>query len=236
MAVMRKSATYILILCLCGISGMAYGQDKVEATLEADFVTKYLWRGLDNGDVSIQPTLGIAWKGFSLSAWGSVGISNSSDPAEIDLEASYTIGGLTLMLTDYWTDEGSKYFDFKPETTGHQLEAGIGYDFGVLSLSWQTFLSGADYQESSGKRSYSSYAELCVPFNLATCEWEGAVGVVPFASDYYETEGFRLINLSLKATKDIKITEHFSIPLFAQLMANPNDKKLFFAFGFTLGI
>ena len=76
----------VVLSCL---TTAAEAQDKVEPILNADLVSQYVWRGLDRGDVSIQPELGISWKGFSLSAWGSIGLSNSKDCKEIDLEASY---------------------------------------------------------------------------------------------------------------------------------------------------
>ena len=52
-------------------SATALAQDekaKVETTVAADIVNQYIWRGLDCGNVSIQPTLGIGYKGLSLSA------------------------------------------------------------------------------------------------------------------------------------------------------------------------
>ena len=33
-----------------------------------DLVSKYMWRGTDMADFSIQPSLGISWKGLSLTA------------------------------------------------------------------------------------------------------------------------------------------------------------------------
>ena len=51
-------------------------QEKVEATVGADLVSSYIWRGQDLGGMSIQPSLGVSYKGLSLSAWGSVGIDN----------------------------------------------------------------------------------------------------------------------------------------------------------------
>lgn len=46
-------------------------QDKVEVSLGADIVSKYVWRGFDQSSgASIQPTLGLVYKGLSLSAWG----------------------------------------------------------------------------------------------------------------------------------------------------------------------
>ena len=64
-------------------------EDKLELTVAADFVSQYYWRGQDLGDFSLQPTLGVAWKGLSLTAWGSVGISDFSDTKEFDLTAAY---------------------------------------------------------------------------------------------------------------------------------------------------
>ena len=52
----------------------AKAQDKVEASVGADFVSNYIWRGTDCGGVSIQPSMGVSYKGLSLTAWGSVGI------------------------------------------------------------------------------------------------------------------------------------------------------------------
>ena len=50
---------------------VAEGQDKVEASVGADLVSSYIWRGKELGDVSIQPSVSLSWKGLSLTAWGS---------------------------------------------------------------------------------------------------------------------------------------------------------------------
>ena len=64
-------AALAVVMC-CMLSPVA-AQDRVEATVQADVVSRYIWRGQDLGDVSLQPTLGLAYKGLSLTAWGSVG-------------------------------------------------------------------------------------------------------------------------------------------------------------------
>ena len=59
------------MMCLAAIAMTALtasAQDKVEGTISTDVVNQYIWRGQDLGDVSIQPTLGVAYKGFALSA------------------------------------------------------------------------------------------------------------------------------------------------------------------------
>ena len=49
----------------------AKAQDKVKASVGADIVSGYIWRGQDLGGVSLQPNASIAYKGLSLEAWGS---------------------------------------------------------------------------------------------------------------------------------------------------------------------
>ena len=123
-------------------------QSEIEAHLKADMVNKYIWRGLDLGYVSLQPEMSIGWKGLNLTAWGSVGLSNKDDASEIDLTLSYETGGLSFGIVDYWnTDHDKRYFYYKKDGTGHSFEGFIGYDFGFLRASWQTFFAGNDYQE-----------------------------------------------------------------------------------------
>ena len=214
-------------------------ESKIETTISGDIVSRYIWRGQDLGDVSLQPTLGIGYKGFSLSAWGSVGLSNSEDTKEFDLTLAYTIGGFNIGITDYWFNTGgdepdNRYFKYDAHSTNHVFEANIGYDFGVLSLQWFTNFAGNDGFNKSDKRAYSSYAEVSVPFKLATVDWTATAGVVPYYTTFYDTTGFAVTNLSLRADKEIKITDKFSVPVFGQVVANPSSQKAYLVFGFTL--
>ena len=85
-----------------------------------------------------------------------------------------------------------------------------------------------------GKRAYSSYLELSAPFKLASADWSATIGAVPYATDFYGVNGFAVTNISVKATKDIKITDKFSLPVFGQIAANPASQKTYFVFGFTI--
>ena len=217
----------------------AHAQDekaKVETTVAADFVTQYIWRGQDCGNISVQPTLGIGYKGLSLSAWGSVGFT-STDTKELDLTLAYTTGGFNIGITDYWFSNigpEDRYFQYAAHNTNHVFEANIGYDFGVLSLQWFTNFAGNDGLNKNGKRAYSSYFEANVPFKLATVDWTATAGAVPYYTTTYGTTGFAVTNLSLRADKEIKITDSFSVPIFGQVVANPCSQKTYLVFGFTL--
>lgn len=231
-----KKIVLIAILFATGLEATA--KDKVETTIALDFVTGYIWRGQDLGDVSLQPTLGIGYKGFSLSAWGSYCISNSEKAKEFDLTLSYATGGFHIGITDYWFNQGldpeARYFKYDAHGTNHIFEANIGYDFGPVALEWYTNFTGNDGLNKKGKRAFSSYFEASVPFKLATIDWSATVGVVPYATDFYGTTGFAVTNVSLKATKEIKVTKSFSIPIFGQVIGNPCSQKAYLVFGFTL--
>ena len=66
---MKKSfrkTTFLSALAIA-VPAMGMAQDKVEASAGADLVSGYIWRGQDLGGVSIQPTLSVSYKGFSVS-------------------------------------------------------------------------------------------------------------------------------------------------------------------------
>jgi len=231
---MKKIFVFAMIMVA---STTAIAQDEFETTVSADVVNQYIWRGQDLGDVSLQPTLGISYKGLSISAWGSIGLADATDTKEFDLTLAYTIGGLNIGVTDYWFNNvgpESRYFKYDAHSTNHLFEANIGYDFGRASIQWFTNFAGNDGTNKDGKRAYSSYFEIVVPFCLKNVEWTATAGAVPFATDSYGTTGFSVTNLSLRATKDIKVTDTFGIPVFAQVAANPCSQSAYLVFGFTL--
>ena len=178
-----KKVKGLVLLMACFAATTAGAQDKVEATIASDFVNQYIWRGQDLGDVSVQPTLGVAYKGFSLTGWGSVGLSDNSDTKEFDLTAAYQTGGFHIGITDYWFNQGvtqdgeevsdARYFHYNAHSTTHVFEGNIGYDFGPVALNWYTNFAGNDGVNKSGKRAYSSYVEAAVPFKLADLDWCG---------------------------------------------------------------
>lgn len=224
--------TVVSMVSTIGVSA----QDRVTADIHADFVSQYIWRGQDLGDFSLQPTLRVGWRGFSLSAWGNVGISNPQDTKEVDLILGYSFGGFSVGITDYWFNTpNTKYFVYDTQKTSHVFEANVGYDFGIMSLNWYTNFAGNDGVNKNGERAYSSYIEAAVPFSLAGLSWNASLGAVPYATDFYENvKGFSVVNASLSATYDIKVTDTFSIPIFASINTNPCTQKAYFVAGFTI--
>lgn len=225
----------LLLMTAIALPATTMAQDKVEASVGASVVSKYVWRGQDLGGVSIQPELSLSYKGLSLTAWGSVGIE-SKDAKELDLILGYETGNFSISLTDFWClpdGEEFDYFKYGAHSTSHVFEAQVGYDFGLVALNWFTNIAGADGVNKDGKRAYSSYVSATVPFSLWSIDWEAEVGATPWATDYYAcADGFTVCDLSLGASKDLKI-KSFSLPLFAKVTYNPAVEKGYFTFGIT---
>ena len=100
---------------------------------------------------------------------------------------------------------------------------------------------GNDYK-IDGKRAYSTYIELSMPFRLGGLDWNASVGVTPFESagitykeqivtesgqtktvtrgDWMYGESFTCNMAALRATKELEF-KHFSVPVYVELHTNP---------------
>ena len=178
--------------------------------------------------------LGLNWKGVTVYAWGSTEFREKNN--EIDLSLEYEYKNLTLYFNNYFTqteDEPFKYFNYSSHSTGHTFEIGAGYMFSEkfpLSVSWYTTFAGNDYREN-GKRAWSSYCELSYPFNVKDVNLSIEAGFTPWESFY--SNKFNVVNVGLSATKELKITSNFSLPIFGKLIANPYEEQVYFVFGIT---
>ena len=230
-----KAKVCILALLCAVLPFTAQAQDKVEADFGASLVSNYIWRGLKLSGASIQPEASVSYKGFYAFGWGSVSITEDSYN-EINLGVGYNKGGFTAEFTDIWSDEGIGFFHYGAHNTEHVFRLLVGYDFGLASLEWDTNLLGCDGLTPKGKRAYSSYLLAKVPFKLATIDWSAQVGLTPWATTSYESTGFAVCEVGLKAAKELKITDHFSLPLFSQLIFVPHLEDAYFVFGTSFGI
>ena len=235
-----KTTKYMIAALAVVMASTTKAESEIEGTLGADIVSQYIWRGTDCGSAAIQPTLGLAWKGLSLTAWGSVGITSASDTRELDLTVGYSAGGFNVGVTDFWFSSGNdaaagRYFIYKNNKTNHMFEGNVGYDFGPLSIQWYTMFAGCDYK-ANGKRAYSSYFEISAPFKLAKCDWTATVGAVPYACSgiYGYANKFAVTNVTLKATKEFNIKDKVDLPVYAALTANPKEQHMYLTFGFAV--
>lgn len=214
----------------------ATAQQKVTVSGGADLVSSYIWRGSYNAGASVQPSLAMEVAGFRLGAWGSTDLGGNGKK-EVDLSASYSWRGLTVGITDYWwAGEGAlNYFHYGKGDTAHLFEGNISYQLPIekfpLIISWNTMFAGAD------DGNYSTYIELCYPFTVKTVNMKAIIGAAPWYSPAFlpsENRGFSVCNVAIAAEKTIQCSEHFSIPLFSQLIFNPATEDIHLIFGLSL--
>lgn len=217
--------------------------DGVSIDLGADVVSSYVWRGGKAAGLSVQPTLGASYGDLSLTAWGSTDLATGTAGGykEVDFTLGYSVGNLSLALTDYWWDgEGSyRYFSSAKGTSGHLLEGTVGYTLPgsfPLSATWNTFFMGSGNKKEDGDNSFSTYVELAYPFSVKDVEMGIAAGFTPWESAVYGTDGFKFTNVALSAQKGIKFSDSFTLPVFTNVIFNPAAEDVHFVFGFSLSV
>jgi hypothetical protein len=216
------------------------GQDSVETSAGVDLVSKYVWRGVNQGvGASIQPSLGLSYKGFSIGAWGSV--ASNPGPYELDFSVGYSVGIFSIGITDYyWNGDEGSFFDYHVDN--HLFEGNLAFSFGEkfpLTLSWNTFFAGnMDKDEETGKRWYSTYIEAAYDFSLGGLDFTASVGAAPWDSYAWLVpangkRGFQVSSVSLMGSKKLEITPTFSIPLFVQCIFSPATDASHLVVGFS---
>lgn len=242
-----KELTTFLIGVIISTSSLFAQNKKGEISLGADLMSRYIWRGtqFSTGPV-IQPGIEYSKGAFAIGAWGSYSFDGDQDGAEADIYVSYRFADdlFTVSLTDYFfpNDQiaaNNSYFDFKKEATGHILEGSIAFNgtksFPISIMAAMNFW-GAD-QDANGNQQYSLYIELGHSFTYKDVNIDLFAGFIPIDADedkgesgfYGDTAGF--VNLGFTASKEVAITEKFSLPLSASVIANPMSENLFLVFG-----
>lgn len=213
-------------------------QDKLQVYMQSDLTSAYLWRGQKVAGVSIQPEVGLRWKGAHLYMWGNTELvppAGQHDPHEIDIFFDYNVtSAFTLGLHNvYVSRPGESFLAFKPRTRAtNGLEAYAAYDFRYFNIEWNTSIAGADGVNHSGRRAYSSYAVVGAPFSLAGFDWNARVGIVPYYCTRYTEDrasGFHVNMLALKASRTFTLnsTPGLSFIPYAQLMVNPSGRTAY---------
>lgn len=117
----------------------------------------------------------------------------------------------------------------------HFFEGTLAYCFGdsfPLTFSWSTMFAGAD-KNVEEKLQGSTYINTSYPISLpADITLTPAIGFTPWTGYYHNKAAFT--DISLKANKDIKVTEQFSIPVFVQAIVTPVYDRTYLVAGFSL--
>jgi hypothetical protein len=232
-----KRVTYLSAICLTAILvtlpvSEIRAQKNSPISVGADFVSRYVWRGLDFGaSPSIQPSLSASFGGFTVGAWGAYAI-NSTGAQEMDLYVNYTFldNMVTVGMTDYFfpneLTSNYNWFDWANDSSGHILEGMVGFN-GTQNLPLSVMFGFNFY----GDDSY--YIELGYSHSFLNV----FLGMGNGAYTAQDREGgedvFGVVNLGITATKNLNITENYSLPVYTSLITNPNAKLIHLVFGMS---
>jgi len=249
---MKKTTFLVIAVILAGIFSQSLkAQEESPISLSLDLYSRYVWRGTDFGSSpSLQPGLKFEKSGLTLGAWGAytTNINQPAQECDIYLGCTFLNDMLSITFTDYFfpTDGAeNSYFEYG-NTTTHVFEGSLMFN-GTESLPL-TFLVGTlvygNDKDRNGENRYSTYCELAyspeikgMPFSVFC----GANIIAPDAADLnlaVPVNGFYgnkagIVNLGIKASRDLKISNDYAIPLNIQLITNPMKGNIFLVAGLS---
>ena len=245
-----KKGMLLLLALIVILTSPLYSQEAkgLSVSTGADVTSRYIWRGiLMNQAPNIQPSITFAAHGLEFGFWGSttLGNNNAADDAygisqELDFWMGYTFDlssdwSLGLVMTDYYfPNAGIKMGNFNNHDDAdgpgaHLLEGGLTLSGGPLTLS-----AYANVYNDAGN---CSYFQLDYATQIKETAIQFFIGATPGSKDnpaFYGTDSFNVINLGMTVSRDIVVTEHFTLPVNVSYIVNPRVEQSYLTFGFSL--
>jgi hypothetical protein len=214
----------LVVLLIITTSQLRAQSEKSDSkfSVNADVFSNYIWRGTKFGaGPSVQPSVKFTTGGLTLGVWGSFDASGYS---ETDPYISFSLpAGFSLGITDYYYP-GLRIFDFTKATGSNALEINAGFATGGLTLSANYIVNEAGGAASVGGDKYFQAGYAFTNFNIFAGAGDG----------WHTSNGnFNLCNVGIGTTKEIELTEKFSIPVIGQIILNPEREQLFVVVGFS---
>ncbi|MFV0378908.1 MAG: hypothetical protein ACK5JD_16580 [Mangrovibacterium sp.] len=186
-----------------------------------DIYSSYIWRGLKFGNgVAFQPSVKYEKGGFTFGGWGSAS-SSDWEAFEADLFAGYSFGAVSVNLTDYyfggdWTNFGGM----------HYLEPAVNVGLEKFSfMGAYMFLPETDDKDFGEEGDV--YLEASYTFPNVTLTLGAGDG------QYVRHGDFNICNIKLSTSKDVKITDSWTLPVSGSVTLNPSTGGFFVAAGLS---
>jgi len=242
MRTLKKLFFVVFCFSLLFTVKISKAQEDVEESplsISAEFVSSYVWRGMYSDQTpSIQPLVTYSLKNFTIGTFGSTDFTGAYK--EFDIFAGYSFGSISTTIYDYYWGTND-YFDYTNSATEHIFEFELLFqpESIPLRVSASSFFYGADKKATYDatetnltKNNYSTYFEAGYTFDLKGNSLYTFVGATPFHGFY--SDASPLMNIGLKASRQIPVTESFSIPIQTTICFNPATKSFFCLFGVSL--
>lgn len=230
--------TYTAIVCMLSVSISVNAQEEESASVMdagMDIYSSYIWRGAKFGSgPAFQPWVEASLGNLAIGAWGSVNAS-IDEAFEMDLYLGYNFDfGLSIGVTDYYfgfvdgDSIGADAFGapiyeslgFFSYDNAHFIEPMISYSVGNLSLT-VAYMLAPGFEEGD---MYFEAGYSISGIELALGAGDGA---------YTDDGDLMICNISLGTSKEIKITDEFSLPLSGAVVLNPSTEGFFIIAGIS---
>ena len=253
---MKKNLSVILVLAVCGLFLNVQKSSSQDSAVDigADFVSRYVWRGLNLGGSAahLQPYIEYSPRntGLTIGTWGSFGLSPGAGVTEADLYISYSpVESFTVTISDYFFPSDSPfarddYFNYKKGETGHTLEGMVsfnGTENFPVSILFAMNLYGDDGTDEDGNNYYAKYLEIGYSTSYKNLDIETFAGMAIDnpktelgAEGWYGDSG-GIINLGVNFSGSLRISETISIPAFSSLIFNPEAGNIYLVAGLSFG-
>lgn len=262
-SILRIFVIAFILIIINGVPGFAQAkEEQAPATTEAsqqvsklsfsfgmDLVSRYLWRGSEFGvgrdgssSPHFQPTAAFSYDlgkagSLSLGVWGSYAFNGNF--SESDVFFNYTIptksGTFSLTFNDYYYPYlGIPVTNFDGKGEGaHTIDAQLAYTF-PESFPLTFMVSNNVHNDMPDNKSL--YLEASYPFSVSGAQLGVIVGAAQGVSSWHGiyTDKFELCNIGLKASKSIRITQDYSLPVGMNWIYNAHIKKTYVVFKVTL--
>lgn len=223
-----------------------------------DFYNRYVWRGLEIGGApSLQPYLAFNYAGLELGFWGAYATANNADGAdEADIWLAYSLDlpngmSVTALVTDYYfPNSGVRIGNYNDYDALRLEELGGGvvdtvenpgahtFEWGLaVSAPGSVPLSFSAYWNFHNDPGNNAYFQLDYAIAVNNIDLGFSIGATPGSEDnpdYYGSDNFQVINLGVTASKSIKITNDFSLPISVSYTINPRLEKSYILFGLSI--
>jgi uncharacterized protein (TIGR02001 family) len=200
-----------------------------------DIYSSYIWRGAKFGSgPAFQPSVEFSVGDFAIGAWGSVS-SSSDESMEMDLYAGYSFAlgessSLGLTLTDYyfggdWTEGES-----------HYIEPMVSLGLGNFSLTGAYMFMPEGSLDASGEEDDGDmYLEASYSFEKFSIGIGAGDGLYTLHEDDGDmVDDFGICNINIGTSKEIAITDSFTLPVSGSVILNPATGGFFITVGISL--
>lgn len=195
-------------------------------TTGADLYSSFVWRGTKLSGPAVQPVIEFNRGFFTAGAWGSF---DFHDYQEVDLYLSFALSeNISMGIQDYYLP-GLPYFDYSRVSGSHAFEINLYYSGEHVRLEADYVLNQAG---GAGSMGGDLYFEAGFSFDYFSV-FMGAGNGWHTYDPVEDKAAFNVCNIGLEVTKDIVITDSFSIPVTGQLIFNPDSEQMFLVVGFT---